>query len=188
MHIMGYLRSMPKVEHNLILQRRRRRRGGFSLVELLVVVMIIAVILAIAIPNLTKARMKANEASALASVKTIQTAQVMYSNTYPLAGFAGNLADLGAHGTDCQTTSKTNSCFIMDNGLTSGVKNGYTFEVVGDGTTPVRGYTVTATPQSVNASGRCTFTADQSGQIQITGPGGTVTRFSVGSGGGGCGT
>ena len=177
---------MPKVEHNLVFQRRRRRRGGFSLVEVLVVVMIIAVILAIAIPNLTRARMKANEASALASVKTIQDAEVMYSSTYPLVGFAGNLADLGAHGTDCHDTSKTNSCLITDNALTSGLKDGYTFEVVGDGTNPVRGYTITATPVSSNASGRCVITADQTGQIQITGPAGTGSHFNVG--GGGCGS
>ena len=63
---MGYVRSMVQVEHNLVLQGRRRHRGGFSLVEVLVVVMVIAVILAIAIPNLTRARMKANEASAVA--------------------------------------------------------------------------------------------------------------------------
>jgi type IV pilus assembly protein PilA len=165
----------------------RRRRGGFSLVEVLVVVMIIVVILAIAIPNLTKARMKANEASALASVRAIQSAEVMYNSAYPTVGFAGSLADLGAHGTDCHITSKTNSCLILDNGLTGGLKNGYTFEVVGDGTSPVHGYTITATPISVNASGRCAFTADQSGQIQATDPGGTGSHFSVGEGGG-CGS
>jgi len=157
-------------------------------VELLVVVMIIVLIVAIALPNMTQARMKANEASALASVRTIQTAEVMYSNAYPLVGFAGNLGDLGARGTNCQSTSKTNACLIMDSALTSGLKSGYTFEVVGDGGTPAHGYTITATPESVNASGRCTFTADQTGQILITSPGGTVTRFSVNSGGTGCGS
>jgi prepilin-type N-terminal cleavage/methylation domain-containing protein len=177
---------MPQVKHSLELRTRSRRHSGFSLVELVVVLMIIVLIVAIAIPSMTRARMKANEASALASVKTIQAAEVMYSNAYPMVGFAGSLADLGAHGTDCQTTSKTNSCLITDSALTSGLKSGYTFEVVGDGSTPTRGYTITAAPESVNASGRCTFTSDQSGQIQITGPG-TSTRFTVG-GGGGCGS
>jgi type IV pilus assembly protein PilA len=178
---------MPQVEQSLELRSRRRDRCGFSLVEVLVVVMIIAVIMAIVIPNVTKARMKANEASALASVRTIQAAETMYNTTYPLVGFAGSLSDLGANGTDCQITSKTNSCLIMDGALTSGLKSGYTFEVVGDGSaSPVRGYTITATPESANASGRCSFTADQSGQIQVTGPGGAVTRFTVSAGGGGC--
>ena len=68
---------MPKVEQNLYLLGRRREHGGFSLVEVLVVVMIIAVIVAIAVPNFTKARMKANEASALASVRTIQAAETI---------------------------------------------------------------------------------------------------------------
>lgn len=178
---------MPQVEQNLCLLARRRDRGGFSLVEVLVVVMIIAIIAAIAIPNFTKARMKANEASALASVRTIQAAETMYNGAYPVVGFAGSLADLGARGTDCQITSKTNSCFIMDDALTSGVKSGYTFDVVGDGTTPIKGYTITAAPESADATGRCTFTADQSGQVQVTGPGGVVTHFTV-SPGGGCGS
>jgi prepilin-type N-terminal cleavage/methylation domain-containing protein len=178
---------MPKVGQNVNLLARRRDRG-FSLVELLVVVIIIALIVAIAVPNMSKARMKANEASALASVRTIQTAEVMYSNAYPLVGFAGNLADLGANGTNCQSTSKTNACLIMDDALTSGLKSGYTFEVVGDGAAPARGYTITATPQSANSSGRCTFIADQSGSIQVTRPGGAVTRFTVSGGGGGCGS
>jgi type IV pilus assembly protein PilA len=178
---------MPQGEQNLGLLARRRDRGGFSLVEVLVVVMILAVIAAIAIPNFTKARMKANEASALASVRTIQAAETMYNNAYPVVGFAGSLADLGTRGTDCQITSKTNSCLIMDDALTSGVKSGYTFDVVGDGTTPVKGYTITATPVSADASGRCGFTADQSGQILVIGPGGVVTRFTANPGGG-CGS
>src|SRR5215469_13056602 len=130
---------MPKVEEKPGLLNRQRNGSGFSLVELLVVVMIIVLVVAIAIPNVTKARMRANEASAVASVKTIQTAELMYSNAYPLVGFAGNLVDLGSHGTNCQNTSKTNACLIMDDALTSGLKSGYTFQVVGDGSTPTRG-------------------------------------------------
>lgn len=178
---------MPQDIQNLGLSARRRDRG-LSLVELMVVLLIILLIAAIAIPNMSKARMKANEASALASVRTVQSAEVTYSNSYPGVGFAGNLADLGAHGTDCQTTSKVNSCLIMDTALTSGIKSGYTFELLGDGNTPTSGYTLTATPLSANASGRCTFTADQSGRVTVTDSAGSPVGLSQSSGGSGCGS
>lgn len=142
--------------------------GGFSLVELLVVVMVILVIAAIAIPSMLQARMRANEAAAVASMNVIYTAEAVYFDTYPQVGFAGNLADLGSHGSNCETPSKTNSCIIMDDALTSGLKSGYVFELVGDGNVPDGAYTVTATPESASTSGRCTYTSSQSGQIQVT--------------------
>ena len=64
-----------------------RKQKGFSLIELLIVVAIILIIAAIAIPNLLRARMAANEASAVASIRTINTAEVTYNSTYPTVGF-----------------------------------------------------------------------------------------------------
>jgi type IV pilus assembly protein PilA len=142
--------------------------GGFSVVEILVVVMVILVIAAIAIPNMLQARMRANEAAAVASMNVIRTAEVAYFNAYPEVGFAGNLADLGSHGSDCKTTSQTKSCLIMDDALTSGLKDGYTFELVGDGNHPNANYTLTAAPESAGATGRCSYTSRESGQIALT--------------------
>ena len=65
-----------------------RKQKGFSLIELLIVVAIILIIAAIAIPNLLRSRMAANEASAVGSLRTINTAEVTYASTYPLIGFA----------------------------------------------------------------------------------------------------
>ncbi len=142
--------------------------SGFSVVEILVVVMVIMVIAAIAIPSMLQARMRANEAAAVASMGAIHTAEVVYANAYPEVGYAGNLADLGSHGSNCETTSKTNSCLIMDDALTSGLKDGYTFDLVGDGNHPDANYTLTAAPVSAGTTGRCAFATSESGQVAAT--------------------
>ena len=69
-----------------------RKQNGFSLIELLIVVAIILIIAAIAIPNLMRARMAANESSAVSSLRTINTGEITYQSTYPTVGFAPNLA------------------------------------------------------------------------------------------------
>src|SRR5262249_10437933 len=117
--------------------------------------------------------MKANEAAAIANMRTINVAEAMYYNTYPQLGYAGSLLDLGRHGSDCQTTSKTNSCIIMDDALSSGLKSGYTFELLGDGQVPSQAYTLAASPESTGTSGRCTFVSNQTTAITVETPGST---------------
>ena len=153
---------MPKVRITFRIPARAR---GFSLVEIMVVVMIVLAIAAIAIPRMLQARMKANEASAIASMRAVQDAEEMYRTSYPAVGYSGSLADLGSHGSNCESTSKTNACLIMDTGLAAGMKSGYTFELVADGNTPARAYTLTATPDSMGTTGRCTFVSDQTGSV-----------------------
>ncbi len=87
------------------------------------VVMVILIIAAIAIPNLIHGKMRANEAAAVASVKTIHTAETLYFNTYPGCGiFASSLANLGSHGSTCEKPTSTSACLIMDEALTSGTQ------------------------------------------------------------------
>jgi prepilin-type N-terminal cleavage/methylation domain-containing protein len=162
-------------------------QAGFSLVEVLLVVMVILIIAAIAIPNLVHGKMRANEAAAVASMQTIHTAEVLYFNTYPEVGFASSLANLGTHGTDCEKPTSKNACLIMDDVLTSGLKSGYVFEIVGDGNKPTAAYVASASPAS-GVSGRCTIAANQSGEMHFFVPGSAVnlgTR-SVGGGSGSC--
>src|SRR4029077_10912836 len=161
--------------------------GGFSLVETLVVVMVILTIAAIAIPNLVHGKMRANEAAAVSSVKTINTAELMYNDAFPEVGYAGSLVNLGAHGSTCEKPTSTNACLIMDDALTSGLKNGYIFEIVADGNTPTASYSVTATPET-SLSGRCNISSNENGDIRISFLGSSTPSGdkSVGAGSSGC--
>lgn len=99
------------------------------MIELLIVVAIILVIAAIAIPNLLRARIAANESSAATSVRRIATAEVAYNGAYPTVGFAPDLASLGGPPVSCAPTS-TASCLI-DSTLASGDKSGYQLAAAG---------------------------------------------------------
>jgi type IV pilus assembly protein PilA len=142
-----------------------RKQKGFSLIELLIVVAIILIIAAIAIPNLMRSRMAANEASAVGSVRTINTAEVTYAAAYPDTGFAPTLAALGSSAAGACTALSTNACLIDDK-LTTGTKSGYTFLVGGTSGTPATTYTVTADPVTRGSSGQRSFFSDQTGVIR----------------------
>src|SRR5258708_3065562 len=147
-----------------------RSHKGFSLIELLLVVSVILIIAAIAIPNFLRSRMRANEASAVASIRVINTAAVTYSITYPTAGYPPQLITL-AWANPC-TSSSTQSCLI-DDVLAQGTKSGYNFAWTGRGATPSVTYIVTGPPQAVGASGQRMFCSDQTGVIHydVTGSG-----------------
>jgi type IV pilus assembly protein PilA len=134
-----------------------RKQKGFSLIELLIVVAIILIIAAIAIPNLLRARMAANESSAVASLRTINTGEVTYNSSYPTDGFASTLVELGpsAAGAACAPSS-TDACLI-DSVLASGNKSGYNFTGTSAGGPPATTYYWAATPITANQTGVRTF-------------------------------
>lgn len=145
-----------------------RQHKGFSLIELLIVVAIILVIAAIAIPSLLRARISANESSAVSSVRQITTAQVEYASSYPAVGYAANLGTLGPGGTSCATSgpTSTNAC-IVDGILASGNKSGYAFLSAGATGTPSIEFVTSSAPSIFNVTGTRNFCMVTDGVLRI---------------------
>jgi type II secretory pathway pseudopilin PulG len=145
------------------------------LIELLIVVAIILIIAAIAIPNLLRAKIAANESSAAASVRTIVTANIEYSTSYPGAGYAATLTALGpgTGATSCAGTGPTSTAAcIVDAVLASGTKSGYTVNSVGGvpiGTANTQ-FTASAVPQTANSTGVKGFCAVEDGVVRSENP------------------
>jgi type IV pilus assembly protein PilA len=136
---------------------------GFSLMELMIVLALMVIILAIAIPSMKEAQMSANETSAVASIRAINTAEITYQATY--GGYAAALANLG--GADPCTKSAETAC-LLDQSLTGGVKSGYKFAAVGGN--PSGGgntsYVVGAAPDVYARSGKRLFCSTEKNVIR----------------------
>jgi len=164
----------------------QKNSKGFSLIELLIVVAIILIIAAIAIPDLLKSRQAANQASAVGSLRTINTSEVAYSSTYTL-GFSFSLAALGPPAAGANANA--NTAGLIDSILASAIKSNYTFSYTANPATPalavacaalptaptqnvvannlnVVGYAVNASPGACVAGNGNYYFTDQSGVIR----------------------
>lgn len=149
---------------------RLNKRKGFSLIELLIVVTIILIIAAIAIPNLMRNKIQANETSAVQSLRALNESALLYSNSY--GGFPHAIAELGPAVSGTQASSA--NADLIDSVLSSGVKAGYRFTYTPGTADPaghVLTYSIVATPVAPGSSGQRSFYTDQSGTLRNTSSG-----------------
>jgi len=151
----------------------RNKQSGFSLIELLIVVAIILIIAAIAIPNLIRARISANESSAVSSIHAVTTAEITYASTFPGIGYSVSLSDLGNGGTSPCPGTATAACFL-DTLLSTPPynKSGYKFTYVQDSSsTPSPGFSINADPIVQDVTGQRGFYSDQTNVIRANSTG-----------------
>lgn len=139
---------------------------GFSLIELLIVVAIILIIAAIAIPNLLRSRIAANQASAVGSLRTLNTAEITYSSTYNV-GFTATMSYLAPPATAGANPTSV-AAGLIDSVLAGGAKSGYSFLYsagVADSTGRINTYSFTGSPIT-SSTGTNFYYTDQSGVIR----------------------
>lgn len=141
-----------------------KRQAGFTLMELMIVVVLILIIAAIAIPSMKEAEIHANEASAVGSIRAINTAEVSYQASY--GGYADSLANLGG-AEPCKKSAET-AC-LLDQSLAGGVKSGYRFAAVGGN--PSSGentsFAVGAAPEVFDRTGKRIFCSTDKNVIRV---------------------
>jgi len=160
-----------------------KKQKGFSLIELLIVVAIILIIAAIAIPNLLRSKIAANESSAVGSTRTIGTAEVTYSSSWGV-GYSPTLQALGGTAVPC-VASSTSACLI-DQLLSAAtpIKSGYQFNAAGtlpDVNGINNGFEVNAWPTNVQTTGVRAFCDDQTGVIRFVSPSAGAIGTTAGS-------
>ena len=157
--------------------RQRNRELGFTLVELLIVMSVILILMVMAIPAMQKTIKRANETSAISSLRDLNQMEGQYSSDYPQHGFACSLSALG--GKAGSAAPSPEAAQLINEDLASGSKAGYTFTITNCTKTTINNidqynsYQINATPNTVGKSGNRGFCTDENAQIRYDPKGGT---------------
>jgi type IV pilus assembly protein PilA len=166
-------------------ERQTRRCSGFSLIELLIVVAIILIIAGIAIPNLLRSKMAANESSAVESIHAVLTASSVYYTEYD-NGYPPTAGTMGP-----TTTPTCNLSGLIDPLLANAPnqKSGYTVTYTGQGgnvtpptgcgTAGFLGFVVSAVPMTVGVTGARSFCSSEDGVIHDDPTGSPITTSTA---------
>ena len=163
--------EVPAIPHE------REAQSGFTLVELLIVMSIILILITLAIPGFEHVHIKADQTSAIASVRMLNSMEAEYNSSYPSHGYACSLATLG--GKTGSGTPTPEAAQLIPDDLATGSKSGYNFVISNCSKNTVNNqdqfnsYQITATPISVNKSGNLGYCSDESGQIRYDAKGGS---------------
>ena len=157
--------------------RRTESEDGFTLIELLIVMSVILILMTLAIPQMLKLHKQADETSAIASVRTIEQAELQYNSAYPANGFSCSLTALG--GQPGSGAPSAQGAQLIPADLTTGQKAGYTFALTNCTKVTVNNqdmftsFTITAVPQAVGKTGDRGFCGDENNVIKYDPAGGT---------------
>jgi type IV pilus assembly protein PilA len=138
---------------------------------------IILLLALLAIPTMRHMKNHANETAAIRTMRAIEQAELLYSETYPSRGFACSLRALGGEPTAGPPSA--DAAQVLPSNLASGIKSGYIFTIGNcsrvslSGTDRITGYTIIAIPKNPGKTGNRSFCGDESGVIKYDPTGGT---------------